>query len=179
MATYGSVVFATANTAQTTYGCNTPAGQFAKFTQDGQLGGLTSYIGGPSCTGSQQAGLAYNIGSLAPGNTGSATFAVGFERVQAINYLNTTQTGYYRSVWPTISEQVDFFLGDYNNASSQSHSLDAFVRSKATSVSSSWGSAYADILEASVRQAFAASEITVRHPATNGLFGTRESDVEH
>jgi len=85
--------------------------------------------------------------------------------VQAINYLGTTQTGYYRSVWPTISEQVDFFLGDYNNALAQSHSFDALVRSKATSVSSSWGSAYADILEASVRQAFAASEITVFTPS--------------
>jgi hypothetical protein len=161
MATYGSVVFATNNNHATTYGCNSPSGMYGQFARYGGLGGHTNYPGGPVCTGANLAGLAIDIGSVKPQTPSSITYAVGFDRIHAIDYLNTTQTGYYRSQWPTIPEQVDFFLGDYKTALNQSKTFDAQVRSRATSLSTTWGPAYADIIEASVRQAFAASEITV------------------
>jgi hypothetical protein len=162
MAAYGSIVFATNNNHATTYGCNSPSGMYGQFSRYGGLGGRTNYQGGPVCTGTNLAGLAMDLGNVKPQNPGSVTFAVGFDRINAIDYLNTTQTGYYRSQWPTIPQQVDFFLGDYKTALNQSKTFDAQVRSRATSLSTTWGPAYADIIEASVRQAFAASEITVR-----------------
>lgn len=91
----------------------------------------------------------------------SATFIVGFDRVQAIQYLNRTQTGYYRTKWPTVPEAIEFVLEDYPKKFAQSLAFDADVRSRAEKVSTTFGSKYADIVEASVRQTFGGMELTV------------------
>jgi hypothetical protein len=89
------------------------------------------------------------------------TFAVGFDRTDAINYLGDTQTGYYRTRWPTIPEAVDFVLQDYENVDSASQKFDREVRDRSEAVSDVFGDQYADIVEASVRQTFGALELTV------------------
>jgi hypothetical protein len=50
---------------------------------------------------------------------------------------------------------------NYDDAYAFSKKFDKQVRSKAESVSDEWGRHYADIIEASVRQCFAAYELTV------------------
>lgn len=152
MATYGSILFATTTGSGVTYACDTATNVYASFTSKGALTASTS------CAGTDLAALSKDLGS---GNDTAVTFAVGFDREQAINYLGATQTGYYRSQWPTVPEAVEYFLSDYDSALATSLSFDADVRTKSEAVSSTFGSDYADIVEASVRQTFGAMEITV------------------
>lgn len=164
MATYGSVVFASSIHQGNTYQCDTPANIYNSFVSYGVLSGSPSNHGATSngCSGSDLVGLAGNLADVAV-NGSSITYAIGLNREFAINYLGQTQTGYYRSVWPTIEEQVDFVLTNYSTALNQSNTFDAIVRTKAESVSSEFGANYADILEATIRQTFGAMEVTVCH----------------
>ena len=159
MATYGSVVFATTTGSGVTYACDTATNVYESFTSNGVLTEPTS------CAGTDLAALSKNLDS---GNN-TVTFAVGFERESAINYLGSTQTGYYRSQWPTVPEAVEYFLGDYDTALTTSLSFDADVRSKSEAVSSTFGSDYADIVEASVRPTFGAIELTVYWTRRNAV----------
>ena len=153
MATYGSVIFATTTGSAVTYACGAAASVYEAFTSTGSLTASTS------CAGTDLAALSRNLGSVS--STANVTFAVGFDREQAINYLGNTQTGYYRSQWPTPPEAVEYFLSDYDAALATSITFDADVRERAEAVSSTFGSNYADIVEASVRQTFGAIELTV------------------
>jgi hypothetical protein len=106
--------------------------------------------------------LSKNLGFVNEILAGSVTFAVGLDREQTINYLGQTQVGYYRSKWPTVPEAVEYFLGDYLVALATSLVFDEDVRLRSQAVSRTFGSNYADIIEASVRQTFGAIDITVR-----------------
>lgn len=156
MATYGSVLFATTTGSGVTHACNTPSQVYGSFATNGSL--ITS----TACANTDLAALSKNLGSVH--GSSNVTFAVGLDRVQAIDYLGNTQTGYYRSEWPTVPEAIQYFLGDYETALSTSNSFDEEVRSRSESVSSTFGSQYADIVEASVRQTFGAIELTVCEP---------------
>lgn len=152
MSTYGSILFGTTTGDGLTYGCNVPATIYSKFTSAGALGDPST------CTGTNLAALAQDLGTV---TSGSVTFAVGFQRDLAINYLGAPQTGYHRSKWWLIPDAIEYFLGNYESALTASQSFDSAVRTKSEAVSSDWGSQYADIVEASVRQAFGAFEMTV------------------
>ncbi|KAF7187912.1 Glutaminase A [Pseudocercospora fuligena] len=157
MAAYGSVLYGTTvSGSSVTHTCDTPANVYMAFTSRGTLTAKSS------CSGSNLAAVSKNLGTT---TSGSVTFAIGFDRVQAIQYLGAAQTGYFRKQWPTVQSAISYFLGNYQSALSTSLSFDAAVRLKALSVSSTYGSQYADILEASVRQTFGGLEITV--PANN------------
>jgi hypothetical protein len=172
MATYGSVLFGTTTGAGVTHACDTPANVYSAFTSQGGLNSTSS------CTGSNLVALVKDLGKVGASSTNtssSVTFAVGLNRDEAINYLGNTYTGYHRSNWPTVPEAMEFFLGDYSTSLTDSNTLDAAVRSKAESVSSTFGSSYADILEASVRQSFGAIELTVSTP--NEKTEIRPSDL--
>lgn len=155
MATYGSVTFGTTFSGDTTFDCNNANSVYSDFASDGALSNSSR-----TCSGTYLAGIAKDLGHV--GSLGKdVTFVVGFDRVQAINYLNATQTGYYRTRWPTVPEAFSYFLGRYTKALADSKPFDAQVRTRTESVSSQYGNQYADICEASVRQAFAAMELTV------------------
>lgn len=156
MATYGSVAFATSTGPKVTHACDTAANIYHAFTSKGSL------PGSDICGGSDLAALSKDLGSVTTGSTGSVTFAVGLDREEAINYLGNTQTGYYRSRWPTVPAAVEYFLGNYGSVQISSLAFDTAVRLKSQAVSSQFGSQYADIVEASVRQTFGAIDITVR-----------------
>lgn len=155
MATYGSVVFATSTGSGLSAGCDSAAKIYSAFAKSGTLKSASS------CSGNNLAALSKTIGPINSKQTGSVIFAVGFDRPQAIDYLGNAQTGYYRSKWPTIPEAVEYFLGDYDSVLSTSNTFDQQVRSRSQAVSSSFGTEYADIVEASVRQTFGATELTV------------------
>jgi len=154
MASYGTVLFATQTKGfNASNACDTPANIFKRFTQSGAL------FSTQTCKGSDLAALSQDLGTVT--GTSNVTFAVGFDRTNAINYLGKTQTGYYRSKWATIPRVIDFFFGDYSSAAAYSWSFDNTVRSRAEAVSDDFGEQYADIIEASVRQTFGAFELTV------------------
>lgn len=149
MATYGSVIFGTTVGNNTSYGCDSASTIGDQFAASGILSGS-----GSSCSGSDLAALSRSLHSVSQTRNASVTFAVGFDREHAINYLNETQTGLHRTRWPTVGEAISFFLEDYTSAYKTSVTFDAEVRSKSESVSDVFGSQYADIVEASVRQTF-------------------------
>lgn len=157
MATYGSVVFASGLNHGNTFQCDTPSKVFSSFVSSGALSSSKQ-----GCSGTNLVGLAGNLNNVGT-NASSITYAIGLNREFAINYLGQAQTGYYRSKWPTIQSQVDYFLSNHSTMLSQSNTFDAIVRQKAQSVSSEFGNNYADILEATIRQTFGAMEITVCH----------------
>lgn len=155
MATYGSVVFATISGDQVTHACDMASSIYAEFTSKGSLTAATS------CTGIDLAALSKDLGNVNDAHPGQVTFAVGLDRKEAINYLNTTQIGYHYLKWPTVPEAVEYFLQEYNYALAKSSAFDTEVRRKTQAVSSVFGEKYADIVEASVRQTFGALELTV------------------
>jgi len=154
MATYGSVVFATDTGLDFGHACGSPSNVYDTFASNGSLSSSTA------CSGDDLAALSKDLGFVGS-SPSNVTFAVGFDREQAVNYLGRTQTGYYRSKWPTIAAAVSFVLQNYQRALAISSTFDSDVRSKAQAVSSDFGSQYADIVEASVRQTFGALELTV------------------
>ncbi|KJX96342.1 DUF1793-domain-containing protein [Zymoseptoria brevis] len=155
MAAWGSVVFGTANDGNVTCASGPARDVFSAFIDNGDLAQMPS-----DESGSNIAGLAESLGRV--GSEGAAvTFGVGFQRDLAIEYLGDVQTGYHRTMWPTIAEAFEFFMGNHKDANDFSEKLDRQVRTKAESMSDDWGSQYADICEASVRQCFAAYELTV------------------
>ena len=159
MATHGSVVFATTVTQNAYRGCGEATSVFSQFMCDGTVVKLES------CQGTDLAVLARDVGTVDKYRTASATFAVGFDRKNSINYLGKPQTSYHHTRWPTIREAVDFFLEDYNSVVRASRAFDDMVRSSSENISGSFGEQYADIVEASIRQLFGAMELTVHLPS--------------
>ncbi|PCG95081.1 protein of unknown function DUF1793 [Penicillium occitanis (nom. inval.)] len=125
-ATWGSILYGATTGDGLTYTCDTAANVYSNFTSNGNLSSTGT------CGGSDLAAFSQNLGTV---TAGQGTFAVGFQRDLAINYLGSAQTGV--------------------------HPFDSAVRTKSEAVSSDWGSQYADIVEASVRQTFGATELTV------------------
>jgi len=149
MATYGSVLFGTSIDNNVTHACDSSSAMYDRFANSGSL--LQDTF---ACSGFDWAALSKDLGRMDPSANASVSFAVGFDRTQAINYLNQTQTGLYRSKWPTVGEAIEYFLQDYSSVYQTSQTFDTEVRSRAEAVNSQFGSQYADIIEASVRQTF-------------------------
>ncbi|KAF2771578.1 glutaminase A L-glutamine amidohydrolase [Teratosphaeria nubilosa] len=156
-ATYGSVIFGTTTGSSVSAAADKASNIYSNFASKGSAAASSRSISTTSL-----AALAKNLGSV---TSGSVTFAVGFERPQAINYLGAAQTGLYRSQWPTVASALSFFLSDYSDVYNTSLCFDIEVRTRSEAVSGTFGSQYADIIEASVRQTFGAIELTV--PANN------------
>lgn len=154
MSTYGSILYGTTPGDDVTYSCSTAEIIYTAFLLTGFLPDIDI------CEGDQYAALAKDLGTVTEANV---TFAVGFQRDLAINYVESPQTGYHRTNpdWHLIPDAIGAFLGDYENALAESGPFDNAVRTRSEKVSSNWGSQYADIIEASVRQTFASFEITV------------------
>ncbi|OKL60941.1 hypothetical protein UA08_03712 [Talaromyces atroroseus] len=152
MATYGSILYGASTGNGLTYACDTEDNIYSAFTSDGKLANIAT------CQGTDLAALSQDLGTVI---LGEVTFAVGFQRDLAINYLNEAQTGYHRSKWWLIPDAIEYFLGDYASALAESVLFDTAVRVRSEAVSLEWGSQYADIVEASVRQTYGAFEITV------------------
>ncbi|EME48454.1 hypothetical protein DOTSEDRAFT_118143 [Dothistroma septosporum NZE10] len=154
-ATWGSTILATTVTSNGSfYAHGTASDLYSAFVTGGTLSNYSRSYG----SGDDLTALVHDLGAI---NGNSVTFAVGLDRVQAVSYLGVAQTGYYRTVWPELPDAVDFFLCNYDDALAYSLTLDSIVRSKTESVSDEWGSQYAEICEASFRQAIAPIELTV------------------
>lgn len=88
----------------------------------------------------------------------SVTFAVGYAREQAINYLGNARTGYYRSAYQDSLSAVQHFLDDLPAAAIESHLLDSSLENAAMAAG---GNNYSDILALSTRQAWGAIDVTI------------------
>jgi len=165
MATWGSVLFGASMDDGSVYTCGPREDVVSSFSE----GDLPI---APTCEIDHLVAISKDLGHVGgseptSGTSSSATFVVGFQRDDAIDYLGTPQTGYHRSKWPTIPEQVEYVVDNYESALAHSLSFDTLIREKAEGVSDEYGHEYADIVEASVRQMFASMEITVSPPASS------------
>ncbi|KIY43959.1 DUF1793-domain-containing protein [Fistulina hepatica ATCC 64428] len=128
-----------------------------QFITDGFLpGDLLSWTSGGVVA------FACDIGSVI--DDAAVTFAIGYVREAAVNYLGDPQTGYYRIEYPDTMDAVVHFLDDYIVAASIADAIDTSIREAATyHISSN----YSDILELSLRQILGGMDVTVPNATLN------------
>ncbi|KAK4951597.1 hypothetical protein LTR10_010574 [Elasticomyces elasticus] len=88
----------------------------------------------------------------------NVTFAIGYWRQEAINYLGGDRTAYFTATCGDPQCGCTHVLHDYADADAEARKFDADVAAKATSVA---GANYSDIITLSVRQAFGAMDLTI------------------
>lgn len=144
------------NSSQVTAGTGIPAQMQQNFTSRGVLSPGTT---GGSLKSGNMVALTYDLGRVS--GTASVTFSVGNYRNQSVLYtgqsVNEVLVDYFFTSFPTLDTAFSFFLGTYATTYKASLVLDRNIRSAAMSISS----AYADMVEATVRQVFGAVELLV------------------
>ncbi|KAL8663165.1 MAG: hypothetical protein Q9202_004097 [Teloschistes flavicans] len=152
-ALWGQVIFAArcSNTSHFTLQSGPPASVRGLFAANGTLSNSSPAYG----TGDIVA-LAQNLGPVT--SSASITYAIGYTRDAAINYLGNARASYYAATYKDSVAAVSHFLDDYADAAAEASSLDSDIDSKATNVA---GTNYSDIVALSVRQAFGAADLTI------------------
>ena len=148
-ALWGAAVLASSSNSTAQSGA--PAVVRGQFATNGSLSGSQ-----PAYAAGNVVAFAQDLGSVS--DETSATFAIGYVRELAVNYLNTTRTGYYRATYPDTPSAAAAFLGDYAAANAESQSLDSTLQSKATAAG---GSNYSTIVTLSTRQTYGGLDVTI------------------
>ena len=153
MALWGEVVLAakTASNSSITTQSGASAAVRDQFTSSGIVANLE-----PDYETGDVVAIAQDLGTVT--GTASATFAIGYVRDAAVNYLGKGYTGYYRASYPDAISAVSAFLDEYSAAQTESLSLDSDLVSKSTAAA---GSNYSDIIALSVRQAYGGLDLTI------------------
>ncbi|KAG0649827.1 Glutaminase A [Hyphodiscus hymeniophilus] len=151
MALWGDVVFASrpSNSSSVTQQSGLPSSVRAQFASNGTLDGVTSRF-----SAGDVVGIAHDLGQAG----GSVTFAIGYVREAAVNYLANSRTGYYRASYPETPSAVSYFFDDYPAAQAESLIMDAELEQKAVAAA---GTNYSDILTLTTRQVFGGSDLTI------------------
>lgn len=147
-----------------TSGCGAAKSLYSKFVKDGKIQSEGAPFG---CPTDALYSHVYNLDKVQSSST--VTFAVGLYQESTISYLDEPQTYYFRSEFPTISSSIRAFFEDLLPATEESHKLDDLIRTNGDAISSN----YTDILFASVRQSFAAIQLTI----PSATLSTKPSDV--
>ncbi|KAJ7260577.1 hypothetical protein C8J57DRAFT_1471634 [Mycena rebaudengoi] len=119
-------------------------------------------------------GLSKDLGSVSK-TPASVVFSVGHIRDPAVKYViapNTHQARslYFWSKFSTADKLISFFLNDYSKALATANTLDKRVETDAGKISAD----YAAIVALSVRQALAATELTISK-GRNGQWNTSDT----
>ncbi|KAL9025930.1 MAG: hypothetical protein Q9196_005323, partial [Gyalolechia fulgens] len=153
-ALWGEVVFASrpSNSTRLTAQSGDPASVRSLFANNGTLSG--------SVIGKYEAGdvvaIAQDLGSTA--SAASVTYAIGYARDAAVNYLGDARASYYSATYNGSIAAAVHFLDDYADAEAEASTMDSDIDSKATSAA---GANYSDIVILSVRQAYGAADLTI------------------
>ena len=152
MALWGDVVFASRpeNLSIVTYQSGNPASVRGQFASNGTLS-----VSAPTFVTGDVVGISHDLGEI---SNASVTFAMGYVREEAINYLGNARTGYYRASYHDIVSAVSYFFDDYAAANAESFVIDSEVEKKAMATA---GTNYSDILTLTVRQVFGGSDLTI------------------
>lgn len=124
----------------------------SQFAMNGTLTGQQ-----PPWTVGGVVALAHDLGTVST-QTSSVTFAVGYVRDAAVNYLGNARASYYRATYGDTPAAVTHFLDDFSDAQTESQGLDTSLAGKA---SASAGTNYSDIVTLSTRQAYGAIDLTI------------------
>lgn len=152
-ALWGEVVYASrpSNSSKLTVQSGAATSVRGLFASNGTLSGST-----PAYAAKNVVAIAQDLGSIS--SSASVTYAIGYTRDAAINYLGNARASYYSSMYEDSILAVNHFLDDYGDAASESSALDSTIDSKAGSVA---GANYSDIVTLSVRQAYGAADLTI------------------
>jgi hypothetical protein len=152
MALWGDVVFASRpeNLSTVTYQSGNPASVRGQFASNGTLSGSA-----PTFAPGDVVGIAHDLGRV---SNASVTFAVGYVREEAINYLGSPRTGYYRASYADTVSAVSYFFDDYAAANAESLAMDSELEQKAVAAA---GTNYSDILSLTARQVFGGTDLTI------------------
>ena len=150
-ALWGEAVFATSSSKSLTSASGSSASVRGDFQSRGALSDTH-----PNWSQSDVFAFASDLGSVS--SKASVTFAIGYVREAAVNYLGAAQTGYYRSKYPDTPSAVAAFLDDYAGASIESSDLDSQIQTTGTSTG---GQNYSEILQLSVLQTFGGIDVTI------------------
>lgn len=157
-ALWGDVILASRPSNSSTL--NFQAGDRAAVRQAFVNGNLTGAT--PDWTQNGVMAMAQDLGKVHGDE--AVTFAIGYVREDAIDYLERPYTGYYRATYPKTLDAVSYFLDDFEDATDESLRLDSDVVAKSTMVA---GTNYSDIVALSMRQAYGGLDLVVPSNTTN------------
>jgi hypothetical protein len=129
----------------------------SQFVRNGKLDGSQQRWKSGSVTG-----FAHDLGIASVAKC--ATFAIGYTRDNAVNYLGSGRASYYRSKYKDSVSAVVAFLDDYQNALADSHTLDMNIKSRSITAA---GQNYSDIVTLSTRQTMGSIDITIPGDSLN------------
>ncbi|TGO46669.1 hypothetical protein BOTNAR_0573g00030 [Botryotinia narcissicola] len=101
-------------------------------------------------------GISHDLGSVT--GTSSVTYAIGYVREAAVNYLGTPYTGYYRATYPKTIDALEHFFEYYDDALAESQTIDSELSAAATQVA---GTNYSDITTLSLRQVYGGIDLVI------------------
>lgn len=152
-ALWGQVVFASRPSSSSVLTSQSGSAALVRgqFVSSGALSGAS-----PPYAAKDVVGLAHDLGSVSTGQ--SVTFAIGYTREAAVNYLGHARTGYYRATYPDPVSAVGHFLDDHAAAAAESRSIDSTLENRAMRAA---GANYSDIVALSTRQAWGSIDVTI------------------
>ncbi|KAJ6598921.1 hypothetical protein DFH09DRAFT_1129565 [Mycena vulgaris] len=170
---YGSAFYSTPNTVGATYQTGADVTVRAQFINNGKLANTLDTNFRAISNNWPVFGLAHDLGTISPA-TAPVVFSVGHIRDPAISYIvagGATQSRslYFLSQFPTSASVISAFLSDFSAALSRAQAFDTKVQTDASKISAD----YAAIVALSIRQAFAATELTLSKTST-GAFNTSD-----
>ena len=152
-ALWGNVVFASRSSASSSL--STQSGNSSDVRgQFAANGSLTNSE--PTYAAGDVVAIAQDLGNVTAST--SVNFAFGYVREEAINYLGQARTGFYRATSNDPVTALSAFLDDYDDALTESQTLDSELLSSSTA---SAGSNYSDIITLSVRQVYGSIDVTI------------------
>ncbi|KAL5535348.1 hypothetical protein ACEPAF_3442 [Sanghuangporus sanghuang] len=157
----GSAFYSVAMSSSTTYQTGPDVDVRAQFINNGVLANTEDTNFRAVQDNWPIFGFAQDLGTVQEASP-PVVFSVGHIRDPVIEYIIANNQTEYRSPYflsqhATPADTISFFLGDYTNAVSSANALDAKVSHDASAISAN----YEGIVTLSVRQAFAATEITL------------------
>ncbi|KAL8802820.1 MAG: hypothetical protein Q9182_003580 [Xanthomendoza sp. 2 TL-2023] len=152
-ALWGETIFASrsSNSSKLTSQIGSAASVRGLFASNGTLSNSA-----PGYAAKDVVAIAQDLGSVA--SISSVTYAIGYTRDAAVNYLGNARASYYKATYNDSVSAVSHFLDDYAGAASEASALDSDIAGKANSAA---GANYSDIATLSVRQAYGASDLTI------------------
>ncbi|KAI9828867.1 MAG: hypothetical protein M1819_006482 [Sarea resinae] len=154
MALWGASVFASSPSTNSSLSAASGDPNVVRggFVSNGTLSGAQ-----PGWTVGGVVGLAHDLGSIPPSGS-SVTFAIGYVRAEAVNYLGDAQVAYYTTEYGDTVTAVSAFLDDFDAAQSESLSIDSSI---ATAAAAAGGNEYTNIVSLALRQVFGAIDLVV------------------
>ncbi|KAF8639975.1 hypothetical protein AX17_001222 [Amanita inopinata Kibby_2008] len=158
---YGSAYYSTSNSASATYQTAADTTARAQFINNGRLTNTLDTNFRAINNRWPVFALAHDLATVTT-STPPTLFTVGHIRDPAISYIvaggqTQSRTIYSLTQFQTASAVISAFFGDYGNALGRAQAFDAKINADASAISAD----YADIVALSVRQALAATEITI------------------